>query len=488
MTVARVRCRGRCFGSDAFPLPGMRRHRRQMGRSLPSVPSVGQPPGDGRHSVSAAGPVQPPDSAAAPPAVPATRIGDVDVEAAGAVPTGVAELDRVLGGGLVPGAVVLLAGEPGVGKSTLLLDVAARLRRAGPRALTSPARSPPPRCGCAPTASAPCTTTCTSPPRPTWPRCSATSTRSSPTLLVVDSVQTIACAEIDGVAGGVSPGPRGRGGADPRSPRSAASPRSWSATSPRTARSPGRGCWSTWSTWCCTSRATGTPAAAWSAAVKNRFGAGRRGRLLRAARRRHQPGWPTRAGCSCPGSAEPVARHLRDGDPGGPRPLVAEVQALVAADHAGRHRGAATSGPGQRPGGDGAGGAASGAAEVEVGDGRRLRRDGRRRAADRAGRRPGGRAGLRRRARGHAARRRPGRDRRGRPGRRDPAGRRASRRRLAEAARLGFTHALVPPDPGPVPPGIVTVEVADPARAAGRFPTLRSSRSQPSALTDRRAR
>ena len=42
------------------------------------------------------------------------------------VPTGVSELDRVLGGGLVPGAVVLLAGEPGVGKSTLLLEVAAK--------------------------------------------------------------------------------------------------------------------------------------------------------------------------------------------------------------------------------------------------------------------------------------------------------------------------------------------------------------------------
>jgi DNA repair protein RadA/Sms len=41
-----------------------------------------------------------------------------------AVATGVGELDRVLGGGLVPGSVVLLAGEPGVGKSTLLLDVA----------------------------------------------------------------------------------------------------------------------------------------------------------------------------------------------------------------------------------------------------------------------------------------------------------------------------------------------------------------------------
>ena len=42
------------------------------------------------------------------------------------------ELDRVLGGGLVPGAVVLLAGEPGVGKSTLLLEAgrAGRGRRA----------------------------------------------------------------------------------------------------------------------------------------------------------------------------------------------------------------------------------------------------------------------------------------------------------------------------------------------------------------------
>jgi DNA repair protein RadA/Sms len=51
----------------------------------------------------------------------------VELDAARARPTGVTELDRVLGGGLVPGAVVLLAGEPGVGKSTLLLDVARRV-------------------------------------------------------------------------------------------------------------------------------------------------------------------------------------------------------------------------------------------------------------------------------------------------------------------------------------------------------------------------
>jgi DNA repair protein RadA/Sms len=58
------------------------------------------------------------------PSAAARPIGQVDIEAARARPTGVSELDRVLGVGLVPGAVVLLAGEPGVGKSTLLLEVA----------------------------------------------------------------------------------------------------------------------------------------------------------------------------------------------------------------------------------------------------------------------------------------------------------------------------------------------------------------------------
>ncbi|MEV6629967.1 DNA repair protein RadA [Actinoplanes sp. NPDC051470] len=58
------------------------------------------------------------------PSEPARPISEISAAPAKAVPSGVSELDRVLGGGLVPGAVVLLAGEPGVGKSTLLLDVA----------------------------------------------------------------------------------------------------------------------------------------------------------------------------------------------------------------------------------------------------------------------------------------------------------------------------------------------------------------------------
>ncbi len=60
---------------------------------------------------------------------PAQAIGDIDVTSSAAKSTGVGEFDRVLGGGLVPGAVVLVAGEPGIGKSTLLLDVAARAAR-----------------------------------------------------------------------------------------------------------------------------------------------------------------------------------------------------------------------------------------------------------------------------------------------------------------------------------------------------------------------
>ncbi len=52
-------------------------------------------------------------------------IADITMDEWEARPTGVSELDRVLGGGLVPGSVTLLGGEPGIGKSTLLLQVAA---------------------------------------------------------------------------------------------------------------------------------------------------------------------------------------------------------------------------------------------------------------------------------------------------------------------------------------------------------------------------
>lgn len=69
------------------------------------------------------------------PATPATPITDVSSLDAEPMPTGVAELDRVTGGGLVAGSVTLVGGEPGVGKSTLLLQVLAGPARRGETAL-----------------------------------------------------------------------------------------------------------------------------------------------------------------------------------------------------------------------------------------------------------------------------------------------------------------------------------------------------------------
>ncbi|WES63896.1 DNA repair protein RadA [Microbacter sp. GSS18] len=75
-------------------------------------------------------------SAVAPGAARAARpITRIDTAEVPRRDTGVAEFDRVLGGGLVPGAAILLSGEPGVGKSTLLLEVAAQTARSGRRVL-----------------------------------------------------------------------------------------------------------------------------------------------------------------------------------------------------------------------------------------------------------------------------------------------------------------------------------------------------------------
>ncbi|MET0303706.1 MAG: DNA repair protein RadA [Microbacteriaceae bacterium] len=69
---------------------------------------------------------------AARAAQPITRIDTTDAPRR---TSGVGEFDRVLGGGIVPGAAILLSGEPGVGKSTLLLEVAAKSAQAGRRVL-----------------------------------------------------------------------------------------------------------------------------------------------------------------------------------------------------------------------------------------------------------------------------------------------------------------------------------------------------------------
>ncbi len=143
-------------------------------------------------------------AAAAPVTTPAVPIGEVSVELSASRSSGVPELDRVLGGGLVPGAAILLAGEPGVGKSTLLLEVAAQTARYQHRVLyvtgeesASQVRLRADRTGgvhdelfLAAETDLGAVLTHIETVRPT--------------LLVVDSVQTIGASGIDGVPGGVT--------------------------------------------------------------------------------------------------------------------------------------------------------------------------------------------------------------------------------------------------------------------------------------------
>lgn len=58
-------------------------------------------------------------------ATKAASLADIAMEQMGRIETGIGELDRVLGGGIVPGALILLSGDPGIGKSTLVLQLAA---------------------------------------------------------------------------------------------------------------------------------------------------------------------------------------------------------------------------------------------------------------------------------------------------------------------------------------------------------------------------
>ncbi|CAN5494527.1 DNA repair protein RadA [soil metagenome] len=143
-------------------------------------------------------------TSAGPTSSPAVPIGQVSVEESRSRLSGVPELDRVLGGGLVPGAAILLAGEPGVGKSTLLLEVAAQSAKSRQRVLyvtgeesASQVRLRADRTGgvhdelfLAAETDLGAVLTHIEEVRPT--------------LLVVDSVQTIGAAGIEGVPGGVT--------------------------------------------------------------------------------------------------------------------------------------------------------------------------------------------------------------------------------------------------------------------------------------------
>ena len=138
------------------------------------------------------------------PTSPAVPISSIDPGATRHFHTGISELDRVLGGGLVPGSVTLLAGDPGVGKSTLLLEVAHRWAETGRRALylsgeesAGQIRLRAERTGCSHDE---VFLAAESDLQTALGHIEAV----QPSLVVVDSVQTMSTAEVDGVTGGVT--------------------------------------------------------------------------------------------------------------------------------------------------------------------------------------------------------------------------------------------------------------------------------------------
>src|SRR6188472_3307895 len=135
---------------------------------------------------------------------PARRIADVDATTAAFLPTGVDELDRVLGGGLAPGAVILLAGEPGVGKSTLLLDVAAKFARTAQDVLYITGEESAAQVKLRADRIDAVAESLYLSAETDLGQALGQVEKLEPRLLVVDSVQTLSSADVEGSAGGVS--------------------------------------------------------------------------------------------------------------------------------------------------------------------------------------------------------------------------------------------------------------------------------------------
>ncbi|MGB7964503.1 MAG: DNA repair protein RadA [Propionicimonas sp.] len=134
----------------------------------------------------------------------AVPIADVDATATTGIPTGIGELDRVLGTGLTPGAVVLLAGEPGVGKSTLLLEVAARWADAGRTTLYVTAEESAAQVRQRAERTGAVTEGLYLAAESDLGTVLGHIEHLSPELLVLDSVQTVSVPEVEGVPGGVT--------------------------------------------------------------------------------------------------------------------------------------------------------------------------------------------------------------------------------------------------------------------------------------------
>jgi DNA repair protein RadA/Sms len=119
-------------------------------------------------------------------------------------PTGIAEFDRVLGGGIVPGAAILLSGEPGVGKSTLLLDVAGRVAMRGDTVLYVSAEESVGQVRLRAERTGTLVDTLFLAAETNLGTVLGHIDEVKPSLVIIDSVQTVSSETVDGLAGGVA--------------------------------------------------------------------------------------------------------------------------------------------------------------------------------------------------------------------------------------------------------------------------------------------
>ena len=135
-------------------------------------------------------------------AKPITEVGSADDVSHW--PSGIAEFDRVLGGGIVPGAAILLSGEPGVGKSTLLLEVASRVAAKGMRVLYVSAEESVNQVRMRATRTGALQQSLYLAAETDLAVILGQIEQVDPQLVIVDSVQTVASSASEGLAGGPS--------------------------------------------------------------------------------------------------------------------------------------------------------------------------------------------------------------------------------------------------------------------------------------------
>jgi DNA repair protein RadA/Sms len=143
-----------------------------------------------------------PDASGAAPGV-VRPLGDVDAAASPRLTTGLAELDFVLGGGIVPGSMTLIGGEPGIGKSTLLLQVAARLTSGGAPALYVSGEESPLQVRLRADRLAESTAAVLLLSETSLETILATAATHRPAALIIDSIQTVYTEALEGAPGNV---------------------------------------------------------------------------------------------------------------------------------------------------------------------------------------------------------------------------------------------------------------------------------------------